>query len=608
MIVRMKKVTALCLEDDTDRTLKALGNLGVLHLVPTQQPQGADLDKTRKQLDRARDAIVLLRTHHGHTGEETGGADTPPPEIVERTHRLRHEMQSLEETRLTLIKERDIGAPFGDFDPNTVRALAEQGVTVRLYHTTSKAPIEAPEGAVLAVTQQGGLGQYFALLGDTPDFTVNAREVPLPARSLEAVAAEIGETDRRLSKIDNDLGELSLSSDLVAEWVESLEQSEEYLLAQTGMGAAGRIAYLQGFCPVHAVDKVRRCSHDHGWGLVTEEPSEEDAVPTLVQYPSWVRVMRPVFAFLGIVPGYREADISSAFLVFLSIFFAMIVGDAGYGVLFLILIPYLRKKKFAKAEPEPFRLLYIFSGGTVLWGMLTGNYFGIDFELLPPFLRFLRVDWLIDQNNSMTFSLILGAVHLTLAHGWRAVGFGRDARAAVQLGWIGVVWGVFVLARHLLVGSALPVWVAPAPALGLAAILVGLVLRKKWMDLGLLLLDLVSCFGDLMSYLRLFALGIASVKVAEAFNTMAGDLGAALVGMAGGTAMVLVSGILAAAAMALVLALGHGLNIILCAMSVLVHGVRLNALEFSLHMGQEWSGFKYKPFASPGSVELKSVA
>lgn len=107
-----------------------------------------------------------------------------------------------------------------------------------------------------------------------------------------------------------------------------------------------------------------------------------------------------------------------------------------------------------------------------------------------------------------------------------------------------------------------------------------------------------------MSYLRLFALGIATVKVAEAFNGMAADLGAWFI-MNTGEWLGL---ILAVTVMLIILLIGHGLNIILCAMSVLVHGVRLNALEFSLHMGQEWSGFEYKPFAESSSLKIKSTA
>jgi len=602
MIVRMKKVTALCLEDDTDRTLEALAGLGVLHLVPVREPQGADLDKTRKQLDRARDALLILRPLSDDPGEGAAGPDVPPRDIVEQTHQLRHELQRLEETRNALVGEQESVAPFGDLDPSTVSALADRGITVRLYHTTSQAPVETPDGVVLALARRSASGQYFALVGDTPDFTVDAREVPLPARSLAVVTAEIGETGSRIEKINDELRELGRSSERLADWVESLEQREEYLLAQAGMGASGRITYLQGYCPVHAVDRVRRAARTHGLGLVVECPAEDDAVPTLVRYPSWAKVMQPVFGFLGITPGYRESDISSSFFIFLTIFFAMIVGDAGYGLLFLILTAYAKSKAPRTAPAEPFRLLTVFSVGTMVWGVLTANYFGIDVALLPGALQALQIPLLVGQNNNITFSLLLGAIHLTIAHSWKCIVLGKDIRTLVQAGWICTIWTVFFTAGALLLNRPFPGWFIPISVAGVAAIVVGMIIQKLWMGVCMLALDLVSCFGDLMSYLRLFALGIASVKVADAFNTMAGDIGFAMGGAGGGG---LVAG---GAVMMMILTLGHGLNLILCVLSVLVHGIRLNALEFSMHMGMEWSGHEYKPFTGETLADADAAA
>ena len=105
-------------------------------------------------------------------------------------------------------------------------------------------------------------------------------------------------------------------------------------------------------------------------------------------------------------------------------------------------------------------------------------------------------------------------------------------------------------------------------------------------------LNVISNFGDVLSYLRLFALGIASVEVAGAFNTMAqtGGFGDPLRGFGA----------------ALILLVGHTLNVGLCALSVLVHGIRLNALEFSMHLGLEWTGFEYRPFARDHSITTES--
>lgn len=600
MIVPMKKLRLLCLASDTDTTLSALRELGAVHLDPMQAPTSAPLDAARQRLDAARQALSILDDEiktHGAASHDAAAQAKDADDVVERVHTLARLRKEFEERIAALLEERATILPYGDFDAHQIESLAQHGVIVKLYRSAGKTPPEPPEGVWVFPVSRDLTGAYFATVA-LADFSCEACEFVPHHRPLSRVDEDIEQARADMAHRQAELHRLTAARGNVAAEVAGLEDQIGFLQARAGMGAEGPVAYLGGYCPEDAVAAIRRAAEQQGWGLVLDDPAPDDPVPTLVRYPAWARLVKPVFSFLGIVPGYREVDISSAFFIFLSIFFAMIVGDAGYGLLFLILLPYFRKKKCADADPAPFRLLYIFSACTVAWGILTGNYFGLDYELLPGVLQALRIDWLLDQNHSMTLSLALGGVHLTVAHGWNVLRYGRHPRALVQLGWIGVVWGIFAVARLLLVKAPFPPWLAPISIGGGVAILAGLVIQRQWMDLGLLALDLVSCFGDLMSYLRLFALGIASVKVADAFNGMAGDLGAMLVGAASGPGAI-PAVLLAAVGMGVVLAVGHGLNIILCAMSVLVHGVRLNALEFSLHIGQEWSGHSFRPFARP---------
>jgi V/A-type H+-transporting ATPase subunit I len=221
----------------------------------------------------------------------------------------------------------------------------------------------------------------------------------------------------------------------------------------------------------------------------------------------------------------------------------------------------------------------------------------------------LRVDWLLDQDNGMTFCLLLGAIHLSLAHAWHALRMLNSPKALAQAGWILVIWFMYAAARYLLLGAAFPPWLWALIILGLTGIVRSVVLQREWMGFAMLPQDIIASFGDLVSYLRLFALGVASVQVANAFNTMAGELTVVTMGLFNNAPAEAVElGYLAAAvAAALIVILGHGLNLILCAMSVLVHGVRLNALEFSMHIGQEWTGRAYDPFRRLGtSIEPAS--
>lgn len=603
MIVPMKKVTLLCLAGEREKTLKSLRELGVVHLAHIQEPAGDDVDDINASIRSAEGAINALKSINP---EKPHSANMPGGEAIDEVNKLILLKKELQESLEQLETERARIEPFGDFDPASVKQLAEKGITVRLYHTTEKGPVQLPQYTQGHVIREDKAGRHFVIIGQH-DFDFKGTNIPLPERRLADISADIAGTRKKISAIDQQLESLTPDVPAMEETVQYLRHKKLYAEARAGMGESQHVAYLRGYSPADSIDELVTAADSNGWGLVHEEPGPDDNIPTLVRYPGWVKVMKPVFAFLGITPGYREADISSAFFLFLTVFFAMIVGDAGYGTLFLLAMLTCGRVRMQKSNPETFRLMVVFSAATMAWGVLTGNYFGINYELLPGVLQSLRIDWLVDQNHSMTFSIILGALHLTLAHLWKAIRAGADPRALVQLGWICIVWSVFCIAQNLLVKSPIPAWFLPLLGTGTATLLVGLIASRQWMDLGLLALDLVSCFGDLMSYLRLFALGIASVKVAEACNSMAYGLGIWLNEVISGH-MAWMGVVLAVLLVPLVLLIGHGLNIILCAMSVLVHGIRLNALEFSLHMGLEWSGFEYNPFRKEELVKSDVIA
>jgi V/A-type H+-transporting ATPase subunit I len=322
--------------------------------------------------------------------------------------------------------------------------------------------------------------------------------------------------------------------------------------------------------------------------MAAEDPSGGDRPPTLVRNPRWIRPVESLFGMIRILPGYREVDVSAPFLFALSLFFAMIVGDAGYGLIFLLLTA-LGRARWRGAPAGPFVLMTVFSLCTIAWGVLSGAYFGIT--PLPAPLAALQgkvplTAWLAERNNIMGLCLFIGSLHLSLAHGWSAVRMCNSARALAQLGWIGVVWTMFFAARSLMFGAPFPGWFVPVAAAGFLSVVLFMTpprsFKAEWINHAMLPLSVMSAFGDVLSYLRLYALGVAGFKVAAAFNALAGTVG--------------FDSVLRGLAASLILFLFHGLNVALSALSVLVHGVRLNALEFSMHLGLEWSGVPYRPF------------
>jgi V/A-type H+-transporting ATPase subunit I len=202
-----------------------------------------------------------------------------------------------------------------------------------------------------------------------------------------------------------------------------------------------------------------------------------------------------------------------------------------------------------------------------------------------------RLDWLTEERNVIGLTFAIGATHLTLAHLWNAVRYANTLRALAELGWVATTWTMYLLARQLVLGDRFPAAAWPVFGVGVALILAFTTpwrrLRREWFGHAVLPLSLVNNFVDVVSYVRLFAVGAASFAVAGAFNELAAGIGL------GGP----VGGVLAA----LVLFFGHALNVLLAAMGVLVHGVRLNTLEFAGHLGLPWTGHDYRPFAHRAS-------
>jgi V/A-type H+-transporting ATPase subunit I len=588
MIVPMKKVTVLCLDADRDRTLERLQAAGVLHLEPVTPPAGADLDARRSDLDSARKALALLDAEPAAAAGANAPAVPDATAIAGQVLALAARRRELSETMCELQRERTSAALFGDFDPAALRQLADAGVRVAFFldHGTGFTP---PPGTAWSRLGTDSSGTLYAVAG-AAGASDGAVEVAPPERPIGVVNRDLREAEAASAALRLQMAGLATARTALAAHARRIEDDVAFLEARTGMGAAGRIAYLHGFCPADLVPALEVEARAAGWGLQAAEPDPGDRVPVLIRPPAWAQPIACLLRFIKILPGYHEADVSGSFLVFLSLFFAMIIGDAGYGAIFLALTA-LARKKMPRATSEPFVLMTIFSVCTVVWGVVTGVYFGITTALPGP-LQALRIDWLSDTQNIMSLCLLLGAIHLSVAHTWNVVRMINSPQAIAQAGWLAIVWTMYFAGRMLLLNQPFPMWYTPVAAAGLLAVIVFMTppakLKADWINHAMLPLTLMSNFGDILSYLRLFALGVASVQLASAFNKIAVES----IGFHGP-----LSGFVAAA----LLFVGHAVNIVLSGMSVLVHGIRLNALEFSMHMGLEWSGTQYVPFSRRGS-------
>ena len=603
MIVPMQKLTLLCLAHDRAATLETLRNLGVLHVKPFVPPAGAGLEVAREKaagLRRLLDALPAVKDAKP-TGREAG---TVMSEIGD----LLDERKDWKERLDFLQAEVDRLAPFGSFDPLAVKKLADKGVILKLYRASAKAPPPLPEGVTAHKMSVRKTDAYWAVFGRQPFDWAGADEQKMPEDiSPEELRKEMDRLQGALAASDKELqaaaGDRALLESLLAEAEGEVHLQE----VRAGMGTAESIAYVQGFIPAEDVDRVRAEAGRHGWGMMVEEPGPQDDVPVKLKPPRWASPIKAVFKGINILPGYAESDVSTVFMLFFSLFFAMIIGDAGYGAIFMGLSFWARKK----LPKDAFHLLLVTSSATIVWGLVTGTVFGINPEILARAgFDKIQIPFLTDPEKSaqniMGMCFVIGTVQIAIGHLWNVVDLlqARKLKALEQFGWTLTTVFMFFLADsmvlnghmlgylHLSEAASAALWKGLSYAMMVGVVLIVLFmmppkeLKDGWFNLALLPLNLVSNFTDVVSYVRLYAVGTAGFAVANSFNNMifpGGDV--SLVGLLVG---------------AVVAFLAHTLNILLSTMGVLVHGIRLNTLEFSNHKGISWSGSPYRPFAKPG--------
>lgn len=585
MIVPMKKVAVLVESKDSRLAVEELRGLGVLHVEHQKLPQGGDISALTEDIALLDTAIRIL------SQEEFSSKDVSKDNhglsdwkfTARHILDLRNRLNQLKDYAVTLENRISFWEAWGDFSPQSIYTLRDKGIFIRLYQIPVKQLNSLPEQVIvkkLAVVR--GIANCVAI--SRQDEKLPFKEVALPQMSLVDMRARLAEDEQTMQLIRDDIRRARGYRRVLLQIKRVLEEKLEFQQALGGMGESATVKYITGYIPYDAQSLLQEAANKEKWGIMINEPAEDDRVPTLIRNPHWVSIIRPVFKLIELVPGYKELDISLWFLVFFSIFFGMLIGDAGMGLIFLGLSWFTQRKWGGKFRDQSlFILFYICSACAVIWGILTGTFFGQ--EWLPQSVRPL-IPALRNDKNIQTVCFFLGAFHLSLAHAWRAMLKLPSLKALAEIGWISILWGAFYLARMLVLGDTLPVftkWLF----IGGAGLIIFFtnpkrnLLRGLGAGLGGLLLNAVSSFTDVVSYIRLFAVGLATVAVADAFNKMAMEIGC--------------NNIVSAAVTALVLLLGHTLNVLLAPMSVLVHGVRLNVLEFCNHIDIKWSGFTYKP-------------
>lgn len=585
MIVPMKKAIIFVRAQDAPAAVTGLRGLGALHIEHRQAPEGKDIASLKDDI-AVLDRVIAVLSLPGVIGK-SGLKDLP--RITEWRFTARHVLDTyaridhLEEFSRRLSSQAADWQAWGDFDPALIEALRAEGVFIRLCEIPATEIDAVPAGIVVErIARAGGAWRCACVARDEGRFsTLPYKELRLPRMGLGEMRRRLAENGDLIRSLKDMMRKSSCYLDRFRHIRASFGKELEFHEALRGMGSEGQIAYLSGYVPVDAAEKLRAAAKAARWGIAIDDPGPDDPVPTLVRNPRWVSLIAPVFRLVEIVPGYRELDISPVFLVFLTLFFGMIISDAGYGLLFILLTALAQWRLGGRMKDRRiFFLLYLFSAAAVLWGALTATFFGQEWlveaghEALVPVLT--------DTKGLQAFCFLIGAIHLTIAQAWQGARKLPHLTALADAGWIAVIWAAFFLARMLILGDPLPSFAGWLVSAGVALAVIGTapqrnILKMLGQGLGGVALNIMNNFTDVVSYVRLFAVGLAGIAISDTINTLAAESGNAL-------------------AAAFIVFAGHTINIVLGPMSVLVHGIRLNVLEFSSHAGLTWGGTAYKPF------------
>lgn len=668
MIVPMKKVSVVVLNSERKESLKKLRKIGLIHLeeVEGKGPILAAYKEASANADKAISILDEVKSPKKRSNEavELSGneADAKAREIVALGERKKALLECLRQNNQELERLNK----WGSVDPQDFVSLAEKGVYMYMYEIpVDKYSLIGDKTRTLMVNSVGKIARFLLLsdeevLERPEDFPPEAFAVPMPDKSTDQLLAENKAADEEISQIEltvldskkyrDSIDELrkTLAGDIEFETIYSgmerdglpeefsknaeQESIEDALasIAEEEKQKDGKLAWLTGYVPEDSIEDFAVECKRNEWAFASSDPADDDPVPTKLHNNKLVSIIYPLTDFLDVTPGYHEFDISGWFLLFFTIFFAMIFADAGYGGLITLvgLIILLKSKKGSRSLGV---LVTLLGACTMLYGVITCSWFGIDYNILPSWMVSLsfkpfskaKMDLIggmgavaaedAANTNQKVFCFTLALIQLSIAHIKCFIANRKSLKGLGDLGSLLQLWGMFYVVMSLVVdanrfplsdtGNPIPIFggaiTLPSniPLIAIGVLGVGFVMSfifsnyegsigksilESCKNIISVLLGVVNVFSDIVSYIRLWAVALAGAAIAGTVNSMAGPML--------GKAILIALGVL-------LLVFGHGLNMILNVLSVVVHGVRLNTLEFSQHLGMAWSGTKYRPFS-----------
>lgn len=582
-IVKMRKVSFIGMTVDRDCLLTDLQKMGCVQIIPLASGSVAVAETAHSA--GAREALKFLHTYPQRRRQILDKQQFDAIEVEQQALEVRNHLHDLEDERDFLIRRIQDMRPWGDF---VLSPLQEMG-NLRLwfyvvpYKNMPKIESTTP---VWEIIRRDNRFCYVVVINEEEPSEMPVPRVHLGDKPRHELEARLDDVESAIEDAQAERAYLTRWHDLLKHDLNLLEDRAVCLSAAAQIYSNDQAFALQGWAPAESLSALENYAKKQEFYFESQAPSQEDTPPTLMRNPSWLSAGEDLVTFY-MTPGYQTWDPSAITFVSFAIFFAMILSDAGYSAVLALALMLMWNKLGGSSSGRRIRpLLLSVVTASLAFGILVGSYFGVipSDASLPGKLHFLDMS---NTDRMMMISVVIGVFHIVLANVMNACRYEHWLDRLPSLGWIGVICGGFALA---LSGS---IAIAGLQELGIALVALGAIVivlftaprEKPFARLGQGLLGLTrlsGALGDILSYLRLFALGLASGSLAVEFNNMAAGIYEGFPGIGLFFAL-------------LILVLGHTVNLFLGIASGVIHGLRLNVIEF-FNWGLKEEGTLYKPF------------
>ena len=631
MIEKMRKLTFLVYHKEYDRFLRDLQTLGVMHIQKSgdqtlAEPetlrllrrQKTDVTQVLAQL-QALSGAFLDEVPAGNAGVGESIETSQAMKLVRRAQEIQTTLTALSPRILSLENDAKVLRPWGTVDRALLEKLHEAGVQERYRIASVKRFAEKfPDYAGLEVSRDSKFVYFlsFDIEGQEKE-PIPAQSLKLPERALEDVEREIAELRARKENLEFELQKMAEDNlgDIIAlqAEIDSAIAREEATL-KTQSAAGNFVVVMEGWFPVREEPAISGFLAKEQAYYEMRDPVATDDVPIRLRNNRFNRMFERLTKMYGF-PCYNEWDPTPIVAPFFTLFFAICMGDAGYGII-IALYGLLEIAGKARKTPIVGEMLHgcgdmVFALGvaTTLVGLALGTFFGLSLiDNVPsgtPLHHYYEVVGGKFPGTTYSFqmasAIIIGVVHLCIAMMVKAILYTKKNGLAATLStWAwnllligGIIVGVLYMVGTLSFEATRNVIIVIGIVSALGIYLLNNVARLKSSFIqGLIVNPLAGLYdtynmasgllGDVLSYVRLYALCLAGGALGSAFNTI-GDM------IAGN------GGLLAVCGAVLVYFIGHLLNLLLSAISAFVHPLRLNFVEYFKNSGYEGRGTGYEP-------------